>query len=334
MTKSHWRIGVVGIGSIGFRHARLLSRRSDVELYLCDTIPANLEAAKDLANLCETTDSYARLLAWPLDGVVIATPNSLHVDQACAACRRGIPVLLEKPIATSVADGEVLLAVTRETGAPVLVGYALHYPEFMRLAKKLLGDGVIGNPVSFQVMLGAYDTLIFAKQRFSPRDRDQLYFDYSHEWDYINWFLGHTKAVVASSHTYEHLEHVQNPNVVDAILELESGVTGTAHLDYVQVPTQRRCCIIGDKGTLDIDASQSLVTVHINGEDFIRRFQRIEHRDVFMERQSEHFLQVIAGAEQPLVSVDEGLEAIRVAEALVASSASRQWRNVQREAVQ
>ncbi len=82
-------------------------------------------------------------------------------------------------------------------------------------AKDLCDSKLIGSPVSFQVMLGAYDTLVLAKERFKPTDVNKLFIDYSHEWDYIHWFLGRVRRVVATSHQSGNLERTQKPNVVD-----------------------------------------------------------------------------------------------------------------------
>ena len=321
-------IGVCGIGSIGSRHARLLSKRPDVNLYLCDPVASHLQSVKDLANLSGTTDTFEKMLDWELDGIVIATPEHLHVPQGIAACRQGIAVLLEKPIAETVEQAKMLLETVRETGVKVLVGYILRYAECFLLAKSLMEQGLIGTPVSFQIMLGAYETLMLAKNRFSPSDRDKLFGDFSHEWDYLHWFLGPVRNVVATSHQSGNLELVQRPNVVDAILELESGVTGTAHLDYVQLPGMRRFTIIGDRGTLETYAQQCLVTTRLHGEEFSRSYHRIEHRDAMMDRQLEHFTRVIRGVEKQLVTVEDGIKAVGVAEALILSCQTRNWQTV------
>ena len=322
------RIGVCGIGSIGLRHARLLSRRKDLDLFLCDVSSSCLERGKHFPNVLGSTDSFEKILAFELDGLVLATPDDLHVTQGIAACEHGVPLLIEKPVAENSAQALQLLRVVKNTGCKVLVGYLLRYAECMLLAKNLIHQGLIGTPVSFQVMLGAYETLSLAMSRFSTECRNKLFSDYSHEWDYINWFLGPVSNVVATSHQSGDLDLLQQPNVVEAILELQSGVTGTVHLDYVQLPSRRSITLVGDRGTLEISADQSLVSAQIRGEKYSRIYQGLEQRDALMERQLDHFIAMINGVDEPLVTVEDGLMALRVADALILASETRCWQPI------
>jgi predicted dehydrogenase len=329
LTDQRLKIGVAGIGSIGFRHARLLSYRPGVELYLCDPVPQNLQAARTLNAVMKSADNFADLLRWPLDGLVVATPDRFHVEQTVAACQQGIPVLLEKPIAENTLQGFQLFQALRNTGTAVLVGYALRYAECMNVAKRMLDQGSIGSPVSFQIMLGAYITLVLAKNRFSAADRNKLFADYSHEWDYLQWFLGPVRRGIALSHQSGQLELTQNPNVVDGLLELESGITGTVHLDYVQSPTRRQVVLVGDQGTIDIDVAKSQVVLGRRGEDHLTHYHQPEHRDAIMEKQHEHFLEVIRKVATPKVTVEDGVRALAVADALIRSTESGLWEPVQ-----
>ena len=326
--KKVYRIGVCGIGSIGFRHARLLSQRNDVTLCLCDVVPNHLDRARNLSNLEKLTESFEEFLDLDLDGVIVATPDQFHIPQAEAACQKGIAVLIEKPIAENAEQIENLKRTVEKTNPRVLVGYPLHYNQVFLKSKEILDSGAIGDPVSFHVMLGAYNTLISARNRFDDSARDKLFVDYSHEWDYINWFLGKVRRVAAVTHQSGRLEKMQDPNVVNAILELESGVSGTAHLDYVQAPGQRSFRIIGDRGYLEIDALRPTVVVKRYTDEFEQVFRFDESFDQMMSRQLDHFFEVIDDRMAPNVSIDDGLNAIRVADAMIAACRLRTWREV------
>lgn len=322
------RIGVCGVGSIGFRHARLLAQRTDVSVFLCDPVRAHLDSARHLPNLEKLTNSFDDLLDSDLDGLIIASPDKFHIVQAEAACRKGIAVLIEKPVAENAKQGESLLETIKETNAKVLVGYPLRHNSIFLKADELLDNETIGEPVSFHIMLGSYNTLIAAKNRFSPTDLNKLFVDYSHEWDYLNWFLGKAKRVAAISHQSGNREKTQNPNVVNAILELESGISGTAHLDYVQSPGQRHFTIIGDKGTVAIDAVKSRIFLQLYNEDFERTYKFAETFDGMMTRQIEHFIDVIEGKINVRVSLEDGLNALHIADALILSCENKSWQDV------
>jgi predicted dehydrogenase len=328
LTSGRLRIGICGVGSIGSRHARVLARRGDVDLYLCDPDPPRLESTRNLAGVCRTTASLEAMLEWELDGIVIATPESCHVPQGIKACRKGIPILMEKPVAVNAGEGRALLDVAKAAGVKMLVGYLLRYSGLMRLARNLLEQGVIGAPVSFHVMLGAYDTLINAKSRFATGERNRLFGDYSHEWDYLHWFLGPVQSVVAASSQSGNMELTQDPNVVDSIMRLENGVTGTVHLDYVQHPGCRQITLIGDRGTIQIYEEQGILTTRLHAENHSRVYSLPEHRDTTMESQHHHFIAVIRGQEEPLVTLADGLRAVSVADALILSCSTGTWQAV------
>lgn len=319
------RIGVCGVGSIGSRHARLLSQRGDVDVCIADTTEEHIREARKLPAVTISTDSLDEMLEFGLDGLIVATPDHLHVPFAESACRKGVPVLLEKPIADSSRNAERLLDVSSETGTKILVGYPLRYNAIFLKAKELLDKGQIGTPVSFHVQLGAYETLVVAKNRFDPGDRNKLFVDYSHEWDYIQWFLGKVNRVVATSHTSGGREKKQVPNVVDALLETASGVSGTAHLDYIESPGKRIFSIVGDEGSMVVDATRRILAVQRYADQFERAYPIAETFDSMMSRQLNHFLGVIAGSEEPKVTIDDGINALRVSDALVRSTESDTW---------
>lgn len=322
------RIGVCGIGSIGARHARLLSQRGDVDVCIADTAEQHIQEIRSLPSVTGSANSLDELIDQGLDGVIIATPDHLHVPFAEAACRKGIPVLLEKPIADTAKSAERLLEVSCETGTKILVGYPIRHNAIFLKAKELLDQGKIGTPVSFHVQLGAYETLVVAKNRFDSGDKNKLFVDYSHEWDYIQWFLGRIKRVVASSHTSGGREKKQDPNVVDALMETETGISGTAHLDYVQSPGTRVFRIVGDEGSVTIDATRRFLAVQCYADEFERTYPIAETFDSMMSRQLEHFIGVVKENEECRVTVEDGISALRVADGLIRSTESSSWQSI------
>ena len=206
---------------------------------------------------------------------------------------------------------------------------AIHCATILFLkAKELIDNGIIGEPVSFHIMLGSYNTLIAAKNRFDLNDLNKLFVDYSHEWDYLSWFLGKVKRVAAVCHQSGNREKTQNPNVIDAILEMENGVSGTAHLDYVQSPGQRCFTIIGDKGTVAVDAVKAAVSLQIYDEGFERNYRIAETFDGMMSRQIEHFVSVIRGTESIKVTIEDGISALRIADSLILAAENKVWQEI------
>ena len=145
---SRLRIALVGAGGIGRAHLEALgTSASCTPCAVVDPSPAAaaLAAAVGVAHLA----SLEALFAGPRpDGVIVATPNRLHLEQALACIERDLPLLLEKPLAASVAEGETLLRGVRERGARVLVGHHRTHGAILRTARETIAEGVLGRLVA------------------------------------------------------------------------------------------------------------------------------------------------------------------------------------------
>ena len=119
------RIAVVGVGSLGQHHARILSDMPGVRLV--GVADPDAGRVQEIAARYGTSP-FASFESLPeLDGVVIAAPTRLHCDLASRFLDRGIGVLCEKPMATTVEECDRILAARDRGGAPLLVGHIEHF---------------------------------------------------------------------------------------------------------------------------------------------------------------------------------------------------------------
>jgi predicted dehydrogenase len=319
-------VGVSGIGSIGARHARVLSGIEGVTVLAQDPFATRADIERRVGGNVVVVSSFEDLVDRAPDGIVLASPESAHVAQVLAVTDRGIPVLVEKPVAGSLSDG---LRLAGPRSAPVLVGYVLRHYRCMSRAAAMIAAGAVGRPVSFHVDLGAYETLELARNRFEHAPPGTIYVDYSHEWDYLRWWLGDIVAGCAVEQTIASLPLVQQPNVVDALLRLAGGATGTVHLDYLQSPGHRRITVIGDAGTLTVDVGTGAVVLTARGAAESDVSDCSEERDHAFAAQALHFLSVTRGEVEPIVTVADGLAALATADALRRSgTAGGAWEQV------
>lgn len=316
-------LGVSGLGSIGSRHARLLSEMAGVEVHGFDAHGAPDNRSGDELGVASLTSSFDQLLDRAPDGVIIATPDHVHAEQAMTAMSRGVPVLIEKPLTNDAATARSVAEMAKRLHVPAMVGYVLRHHTTMQRCKQLIDGGAIGNPVSVHASLSAHETLLVARNRFDDEATFRLVYDYSHEWDYLQWFFGDVVRCAALSAVAPGVHPTQTPNVVEAILEFRCGVTGTAHVDYVATGT-RRCRVVGDTGVIEVDVATGGIVVNRSGEPEALEFVR-EDRDAAFTRQLHHFIEVAAGNVEPVVSLDDGVRAIVVADALVAACTERRW---------
>lgn len=148
---SKTRIAVAGAGYIGQAHMDAAQASGTVALSaIVDPSPAAVPLAaaagvplfRSLEELLATDRPH-----WP-DGVVLATPNQLHVPHARVCMQAGLPMLLEKPLAPTLAEGEALVAEATQRGARILVGHHRAHSPIMAKARDVMQSGVLGRLVA------------------------------------------------------------------------------------------------------------------------------------------------------------------------------------------
>jgi predicted dehydrogenase len=141
------KLAVVGAGLIGKRHAERIEVEPKAMLFaIVDPSPVG----KELAGTLNTAwfPNFAEMIAVGRpDGVIIATPNQLHLQMGLEAVSAGVPAIVEKPIADSVAAAE-LVEAAEKAGTPLLVGHHRRYNPMIREAKTIIDSGRLGEIVA------------------------------------------------------------------------------------------------------------------------------------------------------------------------------------------
>ena len=142
MTKT--RIGLVGFGVIGKKHASALISSQTCELSaIVDTNPSAESFAKK-HNVKFYTNLNALFSNTLVDGVVLATPNSLHAEQAIICAKNKAHVLIEKPIATTMDEARSIIKTSREEKTQVLSGHYRRFNKQLEKAREIVLSGKIG----------------------------------------------------------------------------------------------------------------------------------------------------------------------------------------------
>lgn len=136
------RIAVAGAGLIGRRHIELIKASPSCELAAV-VDPLEIDAQYlDSLGVTHYADLSACLAEDKPDGVILATPNALHVEQTLQCIEAGVAALIEKPVAHSVAEGKRLLAVADATGARLLVGHHRAHSPILAKAREVIRDDI------------------------------------------------------------------------------------------------------------------------------------------------------------------------------------------------
>ncbi|OGB59695.1 MAG: oxidoreductase [Burkholderiales bacterium RIFOXYD12_FULL_59_19] len=339
------RIAIAGAGTIGQVHMAVAQRSPSCTLSaLVDPSPAAVAVAR-AANVPLFTSLEDLLAADRPDGVLLATPNHLHVPQALQCIEAGLPILLEKPMATTVAQGEQLLKVVNATGARVLIGHHRAHSHIMRKAKEVVDSGQLGQLVA--VMGSATFLKPDAYFEGAPWRREPgagpILINMIHEVHNLRMLCGDIVAVQAfASHATRGFA-VEDTVAIN--LRFASGVLGTFMLsDTAACPRSWEQTSQENKAYASYDDEDCYVITGTNGSLSVptmrlKTYPRPEDRswwkafevgvvgmvrDDPLKHQLEHFGAVIRGEAEPLVSAFDGLQNLRVTEAIADAAKSGQ----------
>lgn len=261
---------VVSLGSIGHRHIgnlRLLSPDAQIGVLRTHT---RLGAATE--SLPEGVDvQFFELddaLTFAPDAVVVASPASTHAHYAMAFIARGIPVLIEKPLADTTRGLRELVAEAAEHQVRAAVAYNLRYKPSLQYVRQQVLTGCIGEVLSVRAEVGQYLPDWRPGTRYQDNVSAQaalgggVLLELSHELDYLYWMFGLPHHVTARGGQLSALE-LDVEDLVELCLEYEHPRRlVSVHLDFMQRVPHRSCRLIGALGTLIWDAIKDVVEVY------------------------------------------------------------------------
>jgi predicted dehydrogenase len=336
MTKT--RIAVAGAGYIGQAHMGVAQHSATVTLTaVVDPSPVAQALAAQAGVPCYA--SLAELLAHDRpDGVVLATPNALHVAHALECMQAGLPCLLEKPIAPTVAEAHTLVDQVEATGAKVLIGHHRAHSPIMAQAKAVVQSGELGQLVA--VMGSATFFKPDSYYADGPWRREvgggPILLNMIHEVHNLRMLCGDIVAVQAFASNA--IRGFAVEDTVSINLRFANGVLGTFLLSdtaacarsWEQTSQENKaypsyddedCYVItGTHGSLSVPTMRLKTYPSPEVRSWWKPF---DERTVDMVRadpialQMEHFGAVVRGEATPRVTARDGLKNLRVTEAIV-----------------
>lgn len=169
------RIGIVGIGWWAtVNHIPAIAQNPHAEVVaICDLDADRLATVGEKFSIpARYTDLDAMLANENLDGVIVSTPHTAHAAPAIAALEAGCHVLIEKPMATTAADGRAIAAAARHTGKSVIVPCGLNFAPFTEKAAQLVRDGRIGTVRHVICQMGSALEDLFAGEPMIETEND------------------------------------------------------------------------------------------------------------------------------------------------------------------
>ena len=331
------RIAVAGAGYIGQAHMDVARASPSCMLSaVVDPSPAAVALAAQAG--VPLYASLEELIAKDRpDGVVLATPNQLHVAHALTCIQAGLPILLEKPIAPTVAEGESLVKVVDETGAKVLIGHHRAHSPIMAKAREVVASGQLGRLVTVVGSATFYKPEKYyadAPWRSQP-GAGPILLNMIHEVHNLRMLCGDIVAVQAFASDATRGFAVEDTVAIN--LRFANGALGTFMLsDTAASPRSWEQTSQENKAYPSYDDEDCYVISGTNGSLSVptmrlKTYPRPEDRswwkpfevgtvgmvrDDPLKHQIEHFGAVVRGEAEPLVSARDGLLNLRVTEAI------------------
>lgn len=324
------RIAVVGAGLIGHCHIQLIQKSESCELSsIVDPAPGAADFAREVGVPIypALTDLFATEKP---DGIIVATPNSLHVENGLDCVEHSVPVLIEKPIADSVENAERLAEAAESANLPLLVGHHRRHSPILAKAHETIEDGTLG-PIA--TVMGS--AMFYKPDHYfeeGPWRREAgggpILINMIHEVDSLRWLCGKIVAVQAFTSNETRGFPVEDTAAIN--LRFANGALGTFLLSdtavsarsweqtsrentsYAYYPDEDCYLISGTRGSLAVPTMR-LKTYEGEGswwEPFSEGVVAVDRADP-LARQLEHFCSVIRGETEPLVTACEGVQTLR-----------------------
>jgi predicted dehydrogenase len=251
------RFAIIGAGQIGQRHALHASNYGQL-VAVCDL---DLEKAKALANTygaMAMADISSLLFHAPsIDLVAICTPNGLHAAHAMACMQAGLNVLVEKPMAISVADCKRMMKVAKQTGKEIYTVVQNRFNPPVAALKTAIVEGRLGKIQNIQINCFWNRPAAYYQDSWhgtADLDGGILFTQFSHFIDLLYWLFGPVKAVQALAQNFQHQGMIAGEDAGAVLLQMDSGAITSLHysVNSHAKNAEGSLTVLAEKGTVKI----------------------------------------------------------------------------------
>jgi predicted dehydrogenase len=301
------RVALIGAGSMGSNHGRVL--RAHPEAELTHVVDADAGKGRKLAE--ELGATYAARVTDVLgqvDAAVVAVPTQHHLEVGTELLRAGVHVLMEKPIAASVEEGAALIREAEAAGVRLMVGHVERFnPAVLDL------QDMITEPLHVECK---------RLSAFSPRIADGVIKDLMiHDLDLVLGMVGGPVALVSA---VSRRLRSQTEDHASALLRFESGTTATLTASRIGQQKIRQIEIIQPDNFVHVDLLRQDISIHrVEHSEFLPggRYSQtgvvqiplLRHRGEPLALEWSHFLECVRTGATPKVSGEDGLRALELA---------------------
>jgi len=320
------KVAVIGVGSMGRNHARLYWELPDVTLV--GVADQNGAMAASIARRYGTTaypDFRQMLDEQKPDAVTIAVPTAFHLDVAREVIQRGIHLLVEKPIAASMAEGKEIIRLAKENRVRLMIGHIERFNPAVIALKEHLAKGEMGRVFEIDAR---------RQGPFPARIADVgVVIDLAvHDLDIMRYITG--SEIVRVYAETERRIHSAHEDLLAGLVRLKDGSVGTLTINWLTPTKIRELYVTGESGMFRVDyLTQDLYffeNASFNSADWetIRNLRGVGEGKMIrhvvskkepLRAEQEAFLASVRGETDIPVSGEDGLRALELAQAVVES---------------
>lgn len=325
------KIGIIGLGSIGQRHAACLKEIGYSEIIALRTEKGSIKELPPELNYITQVYSNEEFYSLNPDGIIISNPTSLHIESMKIPLEKGIPIFLEKPITNSI---EKLKSLDSSDVSNIMVGYILRYHEIINVIKNFLESSKLGKIYKANLYCGQFlpswhPHADYRKEYYARKDLGGgALRTLSHEIDLMHYLFGEVIELTASVIKISNLEIDVDDNVF-MICRMKNESHIFIELDYLNPISTRNGIIFGSKGILEYsflnhsvifkDYNKNVKTVYSN--------PNYDYNEPYIN-QMRDFINLIKTKSKPRCNFNDGIYVMKLIQAAECSAEFKMWQMI------
>lgn len=330
-------LGVVGVGRMGQLHARTIAECEFARLVaVVDPDAVTGRSVADRYGVSYFSDVSAALADSRIDAYVVAVPDRLHVKPSCELLLAGKPVLLEKPMAHSLAAAREIAQAAERGGARLMVGQLCRFDPRYQRAAEAVANGLIGEPIHAKAGRISYSVV---GTRMNGTSSVMFYMGV-HDVDAIQWVTGRSIRSVYSRAASKLMPSlgVKSEDVILSLVEFEDGTIGQLFNGWTRAVTDPvgidgRLEVHGTKGVVEIDVRDHGLRIY--GHDGLVLPDAVHRPEVngriwgALAAEVWHFVHAVMEGSPFVVPIADAMRAVAVNDAILRSVESGKPENVE-----
>ena len=321
---------IVGFGSIGRRHVKLIREIfPSINIIVLRHNKIDSSDAK-IRGLTKFVDSVDHAIKLNPQVAIISNPASKHIEIAKKLAKKGINLLVEKPISNSPNGVKDLIDICYQNSVILMTGYNLRFLPSLIEFKKQVHSKKIGKIYSIRSEVGQYlpnwrpeldyRASVSAQQKLGGG----VLLELSHEIDYLLWIFGKVDWVNSHVSKQSDLE-IDVEDSAQVILGFKKTgrkmLTASLNIDFIRHDTTRKCFAIGERGTMLWDGIKGQVEFFEKSKQYWEvLFSAIPDRDFSYAEEIKSFFSSVENNQDPAISGEDGLEVLNIVENIRESS--------------